>query len=266
MATLVDNWEGSANTYSSLDSPNDWHAQSFTAGETYEITRVGLHAFRDAGSTPGTLTVLIQGVSGNDPDGSTLASGTTNATDFPVGNGLGDSDWVYVDIDVPYELIADTQYYLIWHCSGVAGGDEVHNTERTLAGDDYAGGARNFSSNAGSSWNGPLTGDYYFRTYKTGVVPFDISGSIEGVSAFSGLLDETEYIDFAGSIDGAGAFSAAIHVLTTFSLASSIDGVSAFSADITMNQTHVDLASAASNNTPYLIAINNNQVYYQQVT
>lgn len=83
-------------------------AQTFQASVSYIIVSVKLRLYRSG--NPGTITVQLQGVSGENPDANVLASGTTNG-DTLTTNTSG--EWREITFSVPYSVVSGTDYAIV---------------------------------------------------------------------------------------------------------------------------------------------------------
>lgn len=154
---LFESYTINDNTQGSLSNTN-WGAMMFTPSASHTIEKVALKLYKT--STPGTVTVSIQGVDGSNlPDGIDLASGTID------GNALGGSPGAFVDIIMGTnpELAASTKYAIV-----VRSAAGTLNWRIDIAGGSYDGGNRGYSSNSGVDWaDGNSDQDYLFEEHGT---------------------------------------------------------------------------------------------------
>ena len=147
---------------------NTWHAQTFTANSTYNLTAIELQFIRDYGAT-GSLTVSIRNT-----DGSGYPTGPDLAISNPVSvDGLteGACSTVYFDFNSPYlELTNGVKYAIV--AQTFVGSGVVFIGYYNPGG--YAPGEAFQSFNAGGGWMYPdnsNTFDLLFRIYGEGTVP-----------------------------------------------------------------------------------------------
>jgi hypothetical protein len=101
-------------------------------------------------STPGALTVQIQGVVGGVPSGSVLASATVRDSDVTQESG----GWVVVRLNPSVVVSAGTQYAVVLSApEGLARPPSVRMyLWNFVYGDPYPAGKVVKSANSGSSW------------------------------------------------------------------------------------------------------------------
>jgi DNA-binding beta-propeller fold protein YncE len=131
-------------------------AQTFTAGVTGGLDRVGLYL--DNGSATGPLTVEIRNTSGGAPGSTVLASASVPAASVTPSGG-----WVGVDFPSPAPVTSGTQYAIVAYT-----GDTGRKTfyQWFFSGSHpYAGGAM-WSSPASppTTWNDRGSSDLAFET------------------------------------------------------------------------------------------------------
>ena len=144
-----------------------WQAQTFTPSTSHFITSVKLLIYRY--STPGTLTVAIKNVDGNDdPTGDDLCSGTTNADTLTEDTG---GEWREITMDAPYVLSSGTQYAIVVRCGPVQYvGWRINGFNPS-----YSGGNQYYSIDGGDTWvmkGEPDRDDAMFEEWGTKETPF----------------------------------------------------------------------------------------------
>lgn len=135
-------------------------AQTFQASVSYDINSVKLKLYRSG--SPGTITVELQGVSGENPDANVLATGTTDG-DTLTTNTAG--EWREITFAAPYSVVSGTNYAIVVSA-------QTYNTFwKKDAGGSYVNGAMRGVS-VGENW-GPVVplSDAIFETYDNLTVP-----------------------------------------------------------------------------------------------
>jgi len=168
--TKQDYYEEESNGAWSLNSPNDWVAQTFQAGSSYSLGKIELLLARvGVAEDLGTITVDIQGVDGDGkPDGVSKGSTTITPTDIPEGSGA--YDWVSAVFSSTVSITLGDSYAIVLHASGANVSDYI--LSRYLNPGDYDNGATIWSTNGGASWS-VLGYDNQFRTYAINTTPTD---------------------------------------------------------------------------------------------
>lgn len=160
--TLQENYNTGYDAEASLYGSDVWQAQTFTITEEHDITKVNLRLRKSSGGTAGDLTIEIQGVDGsNKPDGVTLVSGTTDSNVFTdASNGL----FYEISFNSTTTLIQDATYSIV---AKLLGGDTNNRVYWKVDSEDplYGGGARNYTSDGGSSWTTQVLQDFMFEEY-----------------------------------------------------------------------------------------------------
>jgi len=238
--SLVDNFESGESSSSTMDAVNDWAAQTFTASKTYTITRLSVYVAKAAGGDAGTATVSLKAVNGSGiPTGADLTSGT-----FAASTCVESPSYGWIDVDVTeYEVTEGTQYAIVVRADSASGGNALYWRDKSTD-PAYADGARFFDTDGGASWNGPFTGDMYFRTYETPAGTYvDASATMAGVSTFAAT----------GTVVGFKDASAAMA------------GTSVFAATGTVTRTSTGIQNNPGRTLRRLVAINNNCLYYEDI-
>jgi hypothetical protein len=138
---------------------NFYKAQTFTASRSYRTSYVNVNVYRIGGVLK-TLTLSIQGVDGSGhPDGVDLTSATYSTADLTT-----DTNGEWLSLTLRADLISGTQYALVMRVIDGDVSNAVRWNEIPLA-DDYVGGARETSSDSGSSWTTDATNDFKFEIY-----------------------------------------------------------------------------------------------------
>ena len=145
-----------------------WHAQTFTANSTYNLTAIELQFIRHSGAT-GSLTVSIRNTDGSGyPTGPDLAISNPASVD---GLTVDACSTVYFDFNSPFlELSNGVKYAIVARTfvgSGIVG-IGYHNPGGYVPGEAFQ------SFNAGVGWLYPdnePTSDLLFRIYGEGTVP-----------------------------------------------------------------------------------------------
>lgn len=148
-----------------------WLAQTFTPSSTFTAERVQLKLYRTG--SPGTMIVSIKATSADLPSGADIVSGTYD------GNTLSNSSpgsYVEIDFTSSTSLTGSTKYAIVISAASGDASNKVHwRTDDTSP--TYAGGAKCFSNDSGSSWTEDATIDFMFRVYG------DVEATATGVSS-----------------------------------------------------------------------------------
>lgn len=160
---------------------NTWFAQTFTASSAYTLSSVKLLVYRV--TTPGTVTVELQGVTGDSPpkpDGNVLATTTFDA-DTLTTNTAG--EWKEITFGSPYGVSSGTRYAIVVKSPN----SQADGTPRLAWRNDgssptYANGNTARTIDAGSSWTDFVNNDGMFETWGTAAaVEYD-----EGIKIVAG--------------------------------------------------------------------------------
>jgi len=160
MATKIDSYIVNDDNNGTVISGDAWEAQTFTVSQAYNISAVKLKLLKSAGTTPGTITVSIKAVDGdNKPTGVDLAVGTTN------GNTLVESggEWRTIVFAAVAALTSGTMYAIVVRAAANYAAWRVDASSPA-----YATGMRAYSVNGGTSWTLDATDDHMFETYDDG--------------------------------------------------------------------------------------------------
>ncbi len=170
-----------------------WRSQTFTPTDDHPIGSVELQLNRIG--NPATLIVSIKATDGSGhPTGDDLAIGYLNCNVVEIGFVTVDSNWHRIYFNDPTALSNGTQYAIVCR---VTGGDSSNRI--SLMYDDsspsYAGGNKESSSDAGSSWTASSGVDYKFKEYSAnsrlidaGQSYMQATGALEDVNALEHLF------------------------------------------------------------------------------
>jgi len=133
-------------------------AQTFLAGDNYDLTKVELLLYREG--TPPNLTVEIQSTSAGLPTNSVLATESVVVSDITTNT---DGEWVTVEFETPASLILGVTYAIVISDGWTDASNRTRWRQYT-ASDNYADGDKCWSSDGGSSWN-DTDDDFGFKNY-----------------------------------------------------------------------------------------------------
>jgi len=166
MATLYDNYSGTAEPYNALtlDNANDWAGQSFTTTVPFSLSRIDIWIRKLSGDNVGTIIVALYAVDGSGhPTGVALASGTID------DSAISDSTyaWIPCTLSSAYNVSASTKYAIVVHGTALDASNVIiwSYDDNGSGASDFAGGDLEWSTNGGSSWSTTTTGDLLFRCY-----------------------------------------------------------------------------------------------------
>lgn len=166
MATLYDNYSGTASPYFALNlnNANDWGGQSFTTTVPYSLSRIDIWCKKGSGDNVGTIIVALFAVDGSGhPTGAVLASGTID------DSAISDSvyAWVPCTLSSAYNISAPTKYAIVVHGTSLDASNVLtwSYDDNGAGGSDFPNGDLEWSTNGGSSWATTTTGDLLFRCY-----------------------------------------------------------------------------------------------------
>jgi hypothetical protein len=139
-----------------------WEAQTFTTSLAQRVKGVWLKLFKQTTSdTPGTVTVSIRATDGSGhPTGADLCQGTIDGSAIQY---LSPGDWVWIPFTTGVLLGSATKYAIVVRVGGASG----LNWRCDTTSPTYAGGNREYSTNAGTSWTTDTTRDFMFKVYYT---------------------------------------------------------------------------------------------------
>lgn len=127
-----------------------WLSQSFTVETSHKVTSVKLLLLRTG--NPGTITVGIYaagGITGNDPVGSALCSGTTNGNTLPTGSPY---EWREISLGGGYDLVSGTKYCILVKVLGADVSNHV-SWRADSTSPTYTGGIERHTVDGGINWS-----------------------------------------------------------------------------------------------------------------
>jgi hypothetical protein len=163
-------------------SSSYWLCQTFTPSANYNIGSVKLFLFKSG--TPGTVTCYIQNTTSNKPNGSILATGTTNGDTLPTGSPY---KWREITFSSPTSLSSGTKYAIVLKCSAASQAClwRYDGTSPT-----YSGGSYGSSNNSGVSWTMSTIVDLLFETYDVTQIYAEGTKTVTG--GYSAILSTEE--------------------------------------------------------------------------
>lgn len=164
----------------------EWRSQSFTIGNvgtnvSFTITTISFFGYKEG--SPGTLTAEIQGATGDQPNGTTLSSGT-----LAEGSISALSDWNNISMSA-YTLQAGVKYTLVLKAPS---GDGVGNRvvwRQVFPSAGYTGGDDAYSGNSGGSWTVESGVDVLFEIW--GEIPDTNSPTYSNNQSNSSIAGQT---------------------------------------------------------------------------
>jgi len=161
MATLYDNYQGTADSNFIINAANDWAGTSFTTTIAYRITRIDVYLAKGAGDDVGNITVALYATDGSGhPTGSALASGTIADALVPEA---GSADYVTCTLTAGKNLENNTKYCIVVHGASCDASNVLYWSY-----DDnvvFTGGDAEWSTNGGSTWATTANRDGLFKCY-----------------------------------------------------------------------------------------------------
>ena len=173
MATLQDYFIDVSSSVAAWLGQTSWFAQTFIASNSYRISSVKLALKKEAGASPGTITVSIRATSAGVPSGGDLATGTTDGDTLTT-----DVEWREITFGSSISLTSGVKYAIVARVSG-----ETAYWVANLEGHSYANGAQCSSADSGSNWSENDTYDLGFETWGTVQVNHEAAGSISGTGS-----------------------------------------------------------------------------------
>jgi hypothetical protein len=173
-------------------SGNAWRAQTFTPSVNHTIKGVRLMLER---ITAGTITVSIRATDGGKPTGADLCSGSVDSSFFNRYN-------VYdISLGAGVALVSGTTYAIVVRATTT--------TNWQNSGNEYAGGQRCYSSNAGVNWTADSTKDFLFEEYgdNSNDVPCCPYPSAVGDGLYVGKATKFSYVCLWLNQQGVGTYS-----------------------------------------------------------
>lgn len=182
MATKYEYFDTDLLSYDKIYNANYWKAQTFTPAIAHTITSVKFYGFNDGGDLSGlTFHVKIQAISGGDPDGSDLCSGSIAGGDVRTES----HDWFEVTLGAGSLLTASVQYAIVFYLDGGDSTDAVKIYGNASGG--YAGGNKIYSNNAGTDWTHISGEDYGFEEWGDAAAGLNIPIAIHHYKQAGGL-------------------------------------------------------------------------------
>lgn len=159
-------------------------AMPFTPEVSHRMTSVRVKIWKEAGDTPGNVTVLIQGIDNTDPpadppfpSGVTLATGTILEAAIPVDTP---GDWVECTFVTPVDVYAGHQYYIVLHAlTGNAANPVKWRYTDTPTYERCSVWTLNFmasTTNGGTTWSDSPNYNYMFEDKGQSVGEFEYGG------------------------------------------------------------------------------------------
>jgi hypothetical protein len=150
---------------------DNWYAQTFTPQTTHNITSVILSLGRPSGDTPGTVTVSIKAVDGdNKPVDGDLCSGTTNGNTVPeIAYPTPAPEEREITFGTNPTLTAGTRYAIVVRAPSGSSSNKLYWSASTSS--VYANGDQCGSGNSGLNWTLYDTRELWFKEYGNPAVP-----------------------------------------------------------------------------------------------
>ncbi len=147
---------------------SEWRAQTFTPRNTHTIDQVKLRVVRQ--NSPGTVTVSIRAISGGDPTGSDLGSGTFDGNSIIALPPNSNNVFQAITIDPPVLVTVNVEYAIVVRAPSGDNTNRLHWHINVNGG--YAEGRLRQSANGGATWSTPNDGDAFFAElgYRLGMI------------------------------------------------------------------------------------------------
>jgi hypothetical protein len=147
----------------SLGNTSTWESQTFTTGLAQRVRGVWLKLYKQQiSATPGIVTCSIKAVDGsNHPTGVDLCIGTIDGNAVPYYSDTT-ADWVWIPFTTGMWLNNATRYAIILRTAAAG-----LNWRCDVTSPIYAGGNREYSTNAGTSWTTDAAKDFLFKVAYT---------------------------------------------------------------------------------------------------
>jgi hypothetical protein len=143
----------------------NWISQSFTGISTHFISQIQLYLAKGAGTTVGPVTVSLRNVTGDEPTGSDLASGTVDGNSLMnlggSGNLVANYELVTITLSSPVQITVGTKLAVIIRAT-TADSNALKVFSHDNVTGTYADGAAYYTNNSGGSWNAVATRDHAF--------------------------------------------------------------------------------------------------------
>ncbi len=157
----IDQPTGSSESYVSTSIRN---GQTFTPDTSYFLARVGFK-LKNNNSIAGNITLHLSLTDGGGlPTGGDLVSVIIDGLTLPTSY-----DWVYFDLETPYELTQDV-LYAVWLSSTV--GINVYKIYYETSSNLYPDGKKLLGHGGGTPWHASEIEDMVFRIYSSGEPDF----------------------------------------------------------------------------------------------
>jgi hypothetical protein len=232
---------------------NIYLAQSFTATDTYTPTQVRVMLFAASQDNDSYLDFC-------DTDGSGHPNNVLDTQTISAASVSSSPSWIAVVFSSVGQISNGTKYALVlrkptysvavkWSCDASS--------------PSYAGGNREWTNNAGSSWNADTTRDLMFEVYADSAEYEDVTGTVTGTSSITCSADFYEYAAATGTVAGACTISAS----AAYYEYSDVTGTSAGAMTVTGVATYEGgtLANYAGSQVKRLVAAGNDSIYYEDV-
>lgn len=155
--TKYENYLSGEDSQKDIGSASAWEAQTFTPAASHAIRFIWLKLYGTGAGV--TITVSIKAVDGSGhPSGPDLCSATLSEL-----NLVSPGRYTRFTFPSPATLVAGTQYALIVK----HGGGLTLSWRCDASSPAYAGGRREYSSNAGTSWTSDAAVDFLFEEWGT---------------------------------------------------------------------------------------------------
>lgn len=164
MATLFDSYTTNDDN---VNAPNGTtvYCQTFTASASYSLTSIKLKLARVG--TPGTCYAKIYATTASKPSGDALSSASFSGDTLTTDSNVGE----WLEISTPSINLSSGIKYAIVVSAPDGNGLNSLNWRNDETSSAYAGGGREYSSNAGSTWTSEsATIDCMFETYGDEIV------------------------------------------------------------------------------------------------
>lgn len=162
---LYESWDGAIEFGQLINHADDRICMTFTPHARHTVTSVKFRVWRDAGDTPGTATLSLQGVDGsNKPDGANLATATSDSDTWVEGSPGSLIEWTFSS---PAVVVTGTRYALVVNVPGSSAAEPVTVGYNVNGTPHYTGGEYGTSADGGANWT--LSADVEFIFYEYGV-------------------------------------------------------------------------------------------------
>jgi hypothetical protein len=153
-------------------------AQQFTSNSTaHTVTKIKVYLQRNAGGSPGTVTLGLYNASAGTPTGDYLAYGTINGNSLPTSYVLAT-----FTMNVEVALNSATQYAIVVSAENGTGANYVNWWQDSGGG--LANAVASHSTNAGATWTSDTPADCLFEVWGNTVL------AISSVKVFLNYIPE----------------------------------------------------------------------------